>query len=172
MLTIKNFTFTTLESNFARWQYLDLCTHFPRKKSMLNVINEGLRGERGMDCTFQAPEEDGPGCHTASAASVSHIWAMFIAKLCLSLLQNISRNGQKRPKQMQQNPGSYTRESWVNHVCDWHVYQSLDVIGKSQLVLLLLFYMDITVDKSYCKSATCMTCTVCVLWVLCMTFIL
>ena len=40
---------------------------------MLNVVNEGLRGERGMDCTFQAPEEDGPGCHTSSAASVSHI---------------------------------------------------------------------------------------------------
>ena len=172
MLTIKIVIFTTLESNFARWQYLDLCTHFSRKKSMLNVINEGLRGERGMDCTFQAPEEDGPGCHTASAASVSHIWAMFIAKLCLSLLRNISRNGQKCPKQMQQNRGSYTRESWVNHVCDWHVYQSLDVIGKSHLVSLLLFYMDITVDKSYCKSATCRTCTVCVLWVLCMTFIL
>ena len=41
--------------------------------SMLNVVNEGMRVERGMDCTFQAPEQDGPGCHTVSAASVSHI---------------------------------------------------------------------------------------------------
>ena len=56
-------------------------------------------------------------------------------------MPNASRNGQKCPK-MQQNPGSYTRESWVSHVCDWHVYQSLDVIGKSKLVLPPLFYMD------------------------------
>ena len=65
---------------------------------MLNVVNEGIRGERGMDCTFQAPEEDCPGCYTASSASVSYISVMFIAKSCQSLLPNISGNGQKCPK--------------------------------------------------------------------------
>ena len=40
---------------------------------MLYVVNKGMRGERGMDCNFQAPEEEGPGCYTASAALVSHI---------------------------------------------------------------------------------------------------
>ena len=40
---------------------------------MLYIVNERVRGERGIDCNFQAPEWEGPGCHTASAALVSHI---------------------------------------------------------------------------------------------------
>ena len=40
---------------------------------MLYVVNERLRGECGMDCNFQASEEEGPGCHTAFAALVSPI---------------------------------------------------------------------------------------------------
>ena len=39
---------------------------------MLYVINEGMTGERGIDCDFQAPEEESAGDHTASAALVSH----------------------------------------------------------------------------------------------------
>ena len=40
---------------------------------MLYIINEAMRRGRGMDRNFQAPEEEGPDCHTASAALVSHI---------------------------------------------------------------------------------------------------
>ena len=40
---------------------------------MLYIINEAMRRGRGMDRSFQAPEEEGPDCHTASAALVSHI---------------------------------------------------------------------------------------------------
>ena len=40
---------------------------------MSYVINEGMRGGHGMDRNFQVPEEEGPDCHTAFTASVSHI---------------------------------------------------------------------------------------------------
>ena len=40
---------------------------------MLYVVNERMKRERGMDCNFQASEEEGPGCITSSPASVGHI---------------------------------------------------------------------------------------------------
>ena len=107
-------------------------TEISLMRSSLKVISECCTSsmrEHGMDCNIQAPEEEGCPLHR---------WVISepcLGKSCLYLLPNISRNGQKCPK-MQRNPGSYNRETWVSHVCDWHVYPSLDVFGKSQLFLI------------------------------------